>query len=188
MNTVRSILFALLARRFKFSRRIISLHSDQPSNRQLRTRCNFLHFSQRSLIACRRRSIKEAPQGADHGHLEEHMDDNDDLISELQDLRRDLGATYQRTCGAMNRAELLNGLGWDYGEERVRLEHLKRDFPWLRASITDAIREIKKRVVTGEVARELVAQTAGDIHFAKETLDDIGMPKLSELNLEGTLA
>ena len=66
------------------------------------------------------------------------MDDNDDLISELQDLRRDLGATYQRTCGAMNRAELLNGLGWDYGEERVRLEHLKRDFPWLRASITDA--------------------------------------------------
>ena len=116
------------------------------------------------------------------------MDDNDDLISELQDLRRDLGATYQRTCGAMNRAELLNGLGWDYGEERVRLEHLKRDFPWLRASITDAIREIKKRVVTGEVARELVAQTAGDIHFAKETLDDIGMPKLSELTLEGPLA
>ena len=114
--------------------------------------------------------------------------DDDDLIVELKDLRRDLGATYQRTRGAMNRAELLNSLGLDYGEERVRLEHLQRDFPWLRASITDAIRDIKKRVVTGEVARELIAQTAGDIHFAKETLDDIRMPKLSELNLEGTPA
>ena len=111
--------------------------------------------------------------------------DEDDFVCELEDLRRDLGATYQRTRGALNRAQSLINLGLDFGEERVRLEHLLRDFPWLRASITEAIRHIKKECVTGEEARELFAATAGDIEFARETLDDIGMPKLRDVSVDG---
>lgn len=104
--------------------------------------------------------------------------DNEEIAAELRDLRKVLNATAQGTVRKRQRVEWLNDNQYDFGEERVRLDHLQPDFAHLRCEITDTIKQIKKGGATGEEALELYWRLAKEVEWAQATLDDIRVPKL----------
>lgn len=104
--------------------------------------------------------------------------DEIEIVAELRNLRRVVHATARGTSRKMQRVAWLNENEYEFGKERVRLEHLQPEFGSLNCAITDTIKKVKAGHAKGEDARELYYRLVEDVECTQATLDDIRVPKL----------
>lgn len=101
-----------------------------------------------------------------------------ELVSGLDELQHVQRSTHQRLSRKKERIQVLTGMGYDLGEEEVRLCELEPESWALRPQITALSRDIKKGRVTEDEAVNLFHDVASKVNSARAALDEIHVPKL----------
>lgn len=109
------------------------------------------------------------------------MEDQEDVISRLLDLRGDLNRIWQGAQRKLERTSWLGNNNYDVFEERIRLDSLKDEISHMREKISDAAQQIKKCHMTSGQAMQFLQDISREVASAKATLDDIQVPKLSQV-------
>ena len=106
--------------------------------------------------------------------------DDDDVVLKFVELRRELHAIDQKTRRAAKRADFLDQLEHDVGEELVRLRYLKSDISGAGGFISESLKQIRQREVSDGKARELYDEAAEYVEYAGAELKDIRVPLLRD--------